>query len=40
MEGINDKLVAMKEWAKAVLFDAEGNILGNKNCQPSDAEIQ
>ena len=40
MEGIKDKLAEMKEWAKAILFDSEGNVLGNKNCQLSESEIQ
>ena len=40
MEGINEKLSDMKEWAKAVVFDSKGSILGKLNCEPTEDEIQ
>ena len=40
MESLDEKLAGMKEWAKSVVFDSDGKILGKHNCQPSEAEIQ
>ena len=40
MEGLNEKLAGMNEWAKSVVFDSKGKVLGKQNCDPSDAEIQ
>ena len=40
MEGLTDKLKEMKEWSKAAIFDAEGKLLAQKNCNPNKAEIE
>ena len=40
MEGLEEKLAGMREWAKSVVFDATGKIIAKHNCDPSDADIQ
>ena len=40
MENLNEKLKQMKEWSKAVIFDANAKVIAKMNCEPTEEELQ